>query len=200
MNHLDKRISALVDGELGHEARDRALAHVAHCPSCRERLGAERALKERVATSPSPAPPGRLVRSLLAIAPGPGESGPARRRTPVQPMVPSLATRPSTWLRAPRGRTDARAPGSVSSRAARRGRYAAAGALSVGALVLGTAFAAGGSTPGGGVPVVPPAAELSVEHAATSAGLPLRVEAFDAVTASLGGLSFPAAPAAPADR
>ena len=31
VTHLGPRISALVDGELGHEARDRALAHVAHC-------------------------------------------------------------------------------------------------------------------------------------------------------------------------
>jgi hypothetical protein len=49
--------------------------------------------------------------------------------------------------------------------------------------------------------VLPPAAELSVEHAATSAGLPLSDPAFEAVTASFGGLTFPsAAPARTAGR
>ena len=190
MNHLDKRISALVDGELGHDARDRALAHVAHCSACRDRLGAERALKERLATSASPLPPGPLVRSLLEIADVGGTGRAARQVLPVKPVVPSLPARPpSLWLRRPRGRSDGRRP--TSSRVARRGRYAAAGALSAGVLVLGTAFAAGGSGPDPGVPVVPPAAELSVEHVATTSGLPLRDEAFDAVTASLGGLSVP---------
>ena len=39
-----------------------------------------------------------------------------------------------------------------------------------------------------GAPVLPPAAELSVEHAATTSGQPLGDPAFDAVTASVGGL------------
>ena len=34
MTHLGDRIAALADGELGHTERDRALAHVAGCPSC----------------------------------------------------------------------------------------------------------------------------------------------------------------------
>lgn len=50
---------------------------------------------------------------------------------------------------------------------ARRTRVVTAGALSVAGLVLGAAFAAGGSTPAG-TPVVPPSAELSVEHGRTS--------------------------------
>ena len=51
MTHLGPRISALVDGELGHEARDRALAHVAHCPTCRESLESERAVKDLLAAA-----------------------------------------------------------------------------------------------------------------------------------------------------
>ncbi|MET7613373.1 zf-HC2 domain-containing protein, partial [Streptomyces seoulensis] len=33
--HLGDRLSALVDGELGHESRDRVLAHLATCCRCR---------------------------------------------------------------------------------------------------------------------------------------------------------------------
>jgi hypothetical protein len=56
--------------------------------------------------------------------------------------------------------------------------------------VLGTAFAAGGSAGAGSATIVPPAAELSVEHAATSSGLPLGDPAFTAVTASFGALTI----------
>ena len=59
--------------------------------------------------------------------------------------------------------------------------------------MLGTAFAVGGSQPGR-APVVPTTAELSTEHAATSSGIALRDPAFDAVTASFGGLTLPTAP------
>jgi hypothetical protein len=62
----------------------------------------------------------------------------------------------------------------------------------VAGLVLGTAFAAGGSA--GAAAVVPPAAELSVEHAATTSGLPLGDPAFTAVTASFGGLNIVGTP------
>jgi len=60
----------------------------------------------------------------------------------------------------------------------------------VAGLVLGTAFAAGGSAGAGAATIVPPAAELSVEHAATTSGLPLGDPAFTAVTASFGGLGI----------
>ena len=69
----------------------------------------------------------------------------------------------------------------------RRVRYAAVGAVSFAGLMLGTAFAAGGSQPG--TPVLPPTAELSTEHTAATSGLPLRDPAFDAVTTSFGGLT-----------
>jgi hypothetical protein len=102
---------------------------------------------------------------------------------PLGPVVPTLPP-PG---RGPFGaRRDSRRP--AKRRRAQRVRYAAAGAVSVAGLVLGTAFAAGGSAGAGAVTVVPAAAELSVEHAATTSGLPLGDPAFTAVTASFGGL------------
>jgi hypothetical protein len=84
---------------------------------------------------------------------------------PVVPLLPPPG-------RGPRGRRDdSRRPAAqgTARRTAHRARYAAVGALSVAGLVLGTAFAAGAprqSEP----PVVTPAAELSVEHTATTTG------------------------------
>jgi hypothetical protein len=195
--HLHRQVSALVDGELGHDARDRALAHLTHCPSCWAALEAERGVKARVRDAATPAPSEELLARLLAMA-EPGDPLPPRERVmPLAPVVPTLPP-PGRLDRAgrPRGRRDGVRPGT-----ARRARLVAAGALCVGVLTLGTAFAAGGGRAQPGEPVLPPAAELSVEHAATSAGLPLSDPAFEAVTASFGGLTFPsAAPARTAGR
>jgi putative zinc finger protein len=193
VNHLGPRVSPLVDGELGHEARDRALAHVAHCPICREALEAERSIKSLLSSAATPEPSDRLLADLRGLA-EPGEPlGPRSRPMPLGPVVPTLPP-PG---RGPLGRRrDSRRPmtGGRTTRVV-RARYAAAGALSVAGLVLGTAFAAGGSGATGTPAVVPPAAELSVEHAATTSGLPLGDPAFTAVTASFGGLTVPGAPA-----
>jgi hypothetical protein len=180
-------VSALVDGELGHEARDRALAHVAHCPTCREQLETERAMKSLLAGAPTPEPSTGLLATLHGLAEPGGPVGPRSRPMPLGPVVPTLPP-PG---RGPFGRRhDARRPAPRGPRRAHRARYAAAGALSVAGLVLGTAFAAGGSSSGSAnAPVVvPPTAGLSLEHAATSSQLPLGDPAFTAVTASFGGL------------
>jgi hypothetical protein len=44
-SHLGDIVAALIDGELGIEARDRALSHVAGCTDCRAAVDAERRLK-----------------------------------------------------------------------------------------------------------------------------------------------------------
>lgn len=169
MTHLGDRISALVDGELDHESRDRMLAHVAHCASCRQLLEAERAAKQALATARTPDPSARLLAALHALA-QPGPPLPPRARVmPQGPVVPVL---PAPG-RAPRGRRgDSRRPAGQGSgqRTAGRARYAAVGALSVAGLVLGTAFAAGAPRQAQ-PPVVTPAAELSVEHTAVTTGV-----------------------------
>lgn len=47
--HLGDLAAALVDGELGHDARDRALAHLAGCDECRAEVAGQRRLKARIA-------------------------------------------------------------------------------------------------------------------------------------------------------
>ena len=185
MNHLGTRVSALVDGQLGHAERDRALAHVAHCATCQAAVDAERTVKALLSGASRPVPSDGLLASLHGLAEPGGPVSPRPRSMPLGPVVPTL---PAPG-RGPFGsRRDSRRP--AKGRRAQRVRYAAAGAVSVAGLVLGTAFAAGGTAGAGAATVGPPAAELSVEHAATTSGLPLGDPAFTAVTASFGGLSI----------
>jgi Putative zinc-finger len=191
VNHLGTRVSALVDGQLRDAERDRALTHVAHCDSCRAAVDAERSVKSLLAGASLPGPSDTLLASLRNLGEPGDPVSPRPRSMPLGPVVPTLPP-PG---RGPFGsRRDSRRPaGSVgSSRGGRaqRVRYAAAGAVSVAGLVLGTAFAAGGSAGAGAATIVPPAAGLSVEHAATTSVLPLGDPAFTAVTASFGGLSI----------
>ena len=198
MTHLGDRIAALVDGELGHQDRDRALAHVAHCARCR--AGARRA-----AGGPCPAGrqrrPGALGRDGrgAAVARGAGRAaaaaGPhACRRARSSPSCrrPGGSAAPGRAGPGPQraaNRADSRRPGDAAARRARsagRGRLVAASALSVAGLVLGTAFVAGGAEPGGG-PVVPPVAQLTVEHGRTATAVTVGDPAFG-LTAGLTGL------------
>lgn len=61
MSCLGERLTALVDGELGHEERERALRHLAGCAACRAEADALRRLKARLrglATPPDTSAPG----------------------------------------------------------------------------------------------------------------------------------------------
>jgi anti-sigma factor RsiW len=183
MTHLGDRVSALVDGELGHEARERALAHVAHCADCRADLAAERAVKALLTSAAAPEPPQSLVDALQALAEPGGPLPPRARTMPQGPVVPDLPP-PG---RSPRGeRRDSRRPG--ASRARRRTRVLTAGALSAAGLVLATAFVAGGTAASGG-PVVPPVAELSVEHSRTSNAVTVGDPGAAFMMSTVGGLA-----------
>src|SRR5258707_5936456 len=48
MTHLGQRLSALIDGELDVDERDRVLMHMARCGSCRDEVAALRMLKRRM--------------------------------------------------------------------------------------------------------------------------------------------------------
>jgi anti-sigma factor RsiW len=48
MTHLGQRLSALIDGELDRDERDRVLMHMARCGSCRDEVAALRMLKRRM--------------------------------------------------------------------------------------------------------------------------------------------------------
>ncbi len=66
-DHLGPRLAALVDGELSHDDRDRALAHIAGCASCRSLVESERALKGQLSAMAMPEPSARLMAALFQI-------------------------------------------------------------------------------------------------------------------------------------
>jgi anti-sigma factor RsiW len=74
--HLGDRLSALVDGELGHEARERVLSHLATCTRCRVEADAQRRLKNVFAEVSGPTPSESFLARLQGLpAGGPDELG-----------------------------------------------------------------------------------------------------------------------------
>lgn len=83
MGHLGERLTALVDGELGHAERDRALSHLAACDSCRREADALRRLKRRISALSEPRPSGDLMTALFELSePGEPLPPPPPRRLP----------------------------------------------------------------------------------------------------------------------
>src|SRR5215472_2913079 len=72
MNHLGHRLSALMDGELDHDERDRVLVHLARCEPCRGEAIALRTLKRRMNALGEAAADSALTRRLMGLA-QPGE-------------------------------------------------------------------------------------------------------------------------------
>ena len=70
--HLGADAAALVDGELGDAARERALAHLTGCAACREEVEAQRRFKARLRDlgGLGPAPDDGLHGRLLALGSG----------------------------------------------------------------------------------------------------------------------------------
>ncbi|WP_200305899.1 anti-sigma factor family protein [Streptomyces adelaidensis] len=71
--HLGDRLSALVDGELGHEARDRVLAHLATCAKCKVEADEQRRLKNVFAEA-APPPPSESFLARLQMLPAGGDT------------------------------------------------------------------------------------------------------------------------------
>lgn len=69
-HHLGDRLAALVDGELGHDARERGLAHLATCPKCKAEADAQRRLKSVFAEAAPPPPTESFLARLQGL---PGE-------------------------------------------------------------------------------------------------------------------------------
>ncbi|MET8974562.1 zf-HC2 domain-containing protein [Streptomyces sp. NPDC004539] len=74
--HLGDRLSALVDGELGHDARERVLAHVATCPKCKAEVDEQRRLKSVFSEVAPPAPSESFLARLQGLPGGGGPEGP----------------------------------------------------------------------------------------------------------------------------
>jgi hypothetical protein len=70
--HLGDRLSALVDGELGHDARERVLAHLATCAKCKAEADAQRQLKNVFAEAAPPSPSESFLARLQGL-PGGGD-------------------------------------------------------------------------------------------------------------------------------
>jgi anti-sigma factor RsiW len=146
--HLEELAAALADGELDHDARDRALAHITGCAPCRAAVDEQRRLKSLIANQPDPEVSAELAARLTALA---RNAAGHTRPDVVRNAVPS----PSR----PRGaRPRARNLRSL------RGRAATVSALGV-ALVAGVAAAGGGSD---APRVRPPVATFVDEHNATT--------------------------------
>ena len=71
--HLGDRLAALVDGELGHESRDRVLAHLVTCPKCKAEADAQRRLKNVFAEA-APPPLSESFLARLQGLPGGGDT------------------------------------------------------------------------------------------------------------------------------
>ncbi|TGB05880.1 anti-sigma factor [Streptomyces sp. MZ04] len=79
--HLGDRLAALVDGELGHDARERVLAHLATCPKCKTEADSQRRLKS-VFAAVAPPPPSESFLARLQGLPGGGSEPPGGPRAP----------------------------------------------------------------------------------------------------------------------
>jgi len=189
MSHLGDRLSALVDGELSHDERDRLYVHLAACEECRAEAAALRALKRRVGALEDPAMDTTLFGRLLAFA-EPGEPVRDRRRALRRSEGPrsALLMYPDAHVSGGRPRSSRRpanrrpdywsAGGGGASRngrlpGGRRAQYLIASVVSF--LVVGVAglsFVVGG---GQGVPgphVTPPVEMFTVEHSVTTGEVP----------------------------
>lgn len=168
---LGERVSGLADGSLTDDVRDRALVHVAGCPTCHQALDVERRLVERVRALPTPAPSDALLARLVALGETGGPLPPRPGRvagTPRQPTVMLVGLTPGS-------RPTFRAAGSTrpggrrEQPRSRRALVVAAGALGLGAIAV---TALGSSLPSSGPAVAPPVSQLTVQHGVTGANNP----------------------------
>ncbi|GHJ35793.1 anti-sigma factor [Streptomyces sp. TS71-3] len=74
-HHLGDRLAALVDGELGHDARERVLAHLATCARCKAEADAQRRLKNVFAEAAPPPPSESFLARLQGLPGGDDDEG-----------------------------------------------------------------------------------------------------------------------------
>ncbi|GIH77402.1 anti-sigma factor family protein [Planobispora longispora] len=160
MSHLGERVSALVDGELNHHERDRALAHLTFCSDCRAEVDTMRALKSRLRSLDGPSIPADLTVSLLRMAEPGGPLPPRERPFPAPRGSRTFGGAPIPGIHSiappdnrPRGRA------SSGPRRSRRAGYVAVGFASA-AVALGTLFVVSGPESG---PRVPPS-DMFIDH------------------------------------
>ncbi|GAA0391135.1 zf-HC2 domain-containing protein [Streptomyces luteireticuli] len=148
--HLGDRLAALVDGELGHESRERVLAHLATCGKCKAEADAQRRLKSVFAEAPPPPLSEALLARLQALpamgidgpagpgastADGDGDAARPRRRSAFGPRADAFALVPLGGL-TPREQGFRVHEVARSASRGRRFGIAAAGAVSIAAFAL----------------------------------------------------------------
>lgn len=188
--HLGGLVAAVVDGVLDHQARDRALGHLARCDECRAEVDAQRRLKARLGQLGAPELSAGLAAHLLGIPEAAAVSRAGASNDPLVPGLPPVqlaasfrapASRPAPSRRAgdrPAGERPAGdGPAGRPSRArrgqtARRRRVvgAAAGGFAAFALSLATVVALGSSDAPGAV--APAVDAYTVEHNRSAVSVP----------------------------
>ncbi|MER0242544.1 zf-HC2 domain-containing protein [Streptomyces sp. HSW2009] len=145
--HLGDRLAALVDGELGHDARERVLAHLATCPRCKDEADAQRRLKSVFAQTAPPPPSEGFLARLQNLPAGPltGEDGPSPLDGPVTGReVFDMRDEAFSFLPPSAGATRQRGfrihEVDRALPRSRRFAFAAAGAVSLAAVALGGAL------------------------------------------------------------
>ncbi|WP_053170669.1 anti-sigma factor family protein [Streptomyces sp. SBT349] len=229
-HHLGESLAALVDGELSHDSRDRVLAHLATCPSCKAEADAQRELKSVFAESPLPGPSDGLLarlQGLPAADAGPGSpastSDPAQPRKPPSPRGEGTSMFRLDLLPGGRQRESLLSPPRLGQergfrihetggfRAGRGHRlaFAAAGAVSLAAFAIGgavTSVSAGAVASGSGAPsTVAEGSPVSQAGAARTSGGRSEEEerrpgTLTAHTVALSLLSAPAGPIGPSGQ
>jgi hypothetical protein len=149
---LGDRVADLADGRLDPAATERALAHVAACPTCRAELDGQRAASAALRSLAPGEPSADLLARLRATGapqtvPMQGGSG-----TPVpRPVLVSAAPAPASAVRRPRRRTVLASAASVAVVAAV-------------AVVGGSATSAGAPSPA----IAPVVDRLADAHSSTT--------------------------------
>ncbi|MDH6135082.1 hypothetical protein P3T37_004492 [Kitasatospora sp. MAA4] len=93
-HHLGERLTAYLDGELGHDARERVQAHLATCAQCLAEADEGRAVKQLLTATEVVGPSALLMSRLMAVAALPdsevdGPGGPGSR-SGGGPTVPAV--------------------------------------------------------------------------------------------------------------
>ncbi|MFF0343737.1 anti-sigma factor family protein [Kribbella sp. NPDC004875] len=168
MTHPLDKLSAVVDGALDHDSRDKVLSHLVGCDSCRAEVDAQRRLKARMAALESPDPSTDLMQRLMGVSSFSTE--PREEVRPVLTPAVSLFPQRSAF---PAGRTGGTRPGTARASRSRRRVVGAAGSAAAVASLLGTAFVVGDPARTEQPPALqPPVASFSSDHATTTGGTP----------------------------
>jgi anti-sigma factor RsiW len=168
--HPMDKLSAVVDGELDHDSRDKVLSHLVGCDTCRAEVDAQRRLKARMATVEAPDPSTDLMQRLMGVSsfsPDPREE--------VRPVLTPAVTLFPHRSAFPAGRTGRTRPGAARTTRSRRrtGVLGAAGSAAAVASLLGTAFVVGDPARSEQPPTLqPPVTTFTSDHASATGGAP----------------------------